>query len=259
MCVVKLATWNVNSIIARLPLVLRWLADAQPDVLCLQETKCTDERFPKDAFAELGYEAEVFGQPTYNGVAILSRLPLTNVHKNLPGDDEGAQRRLLAATIEGCTVVNVYVPNGQSVGTDKYHFKLDWLKHLRRFFDEHLDSDAPLVLCGDFNVAPDDADVHDPELWRGRILCSAPERRALGEVKAWGLTDAFRLHNREENQFSWWDYRAGAFRRNAGLRIDHLWVTEPVAESCRAAWIDSEPRTWERPSDHTPVVAEFDL
>ena len=259
MRVVKLATWNVNSVVARLPLVLRWLAETQPDVLCLQETKCTDERFPKEAFAELGYEAEVFGQPTYNGVAILSRLPLTNVYKNLPDDDGGAQRRLLAATIDGCAVVNVYVPNGQSVGTDKYRFKLEWLKRLRAFFDERLDRDAPLVLCGDFNVAPEDRDVHDPELWRGRILCSAPERRALSKVKAWGLTDAFRLHNREEDQFSWWDYRAGAFRRNAGLRIDHLWVTEPVAESCRAAWIDSEPRAWERPSDHTPVVAEFDL
>ncbi len=257
---VKLATWNVNSVIARLPLVLQWLAAARPDVLCLQETKCIDERFPKDAFAELGYTAEVFGQPTYNGVAILSSLPFTNVQfKNLPDDEAGAQRRLLAATIEGCTIVNVYVPNGQSVGTDKYRFKLEWLKLLRRFFDEHLERDAHVVLCGDFNVAPEDADVHDPELWRGRILCSQPERRALAEVKAWGLTDAFRLHNKGDEQFSWWDYRAGSFRRNAGLRIDHLWVSESLAESCRAAWIDCAPRAWERPSDHTPVVGEFDL
>ena len=243
--------------LARLPLVLKWLDSARPDVLCLQETKCVDERFPGPAFAELGYLSEVFGQPTYNGVAILSRTPCADVRRGLPDDETGAHARLIEATIGGARVVNVYVPNGASVGSDKYGFKLKWMSRLRAFFDAQYETDQPLLLCGDFNVAPENEDVHDPRLWRGRILFSEPERRALDEIKGWGFVDAFRLQTKGGGHYSWWDYRAGAFRRNAGLRIDHVWVSEPLAGRCRAAWIDREPRSWERPSDHAPVVAEF--
>ena len=251
-----IATWNVNSVLARLPLVLQWLGRARPDVLCLQETKCADERFPAREFAELGYRSEAHGQPTYNGVAILSRAPLTEVQRGFPGEEEGSHARLLAATVGGVRVVNVYVPNGQSVGSEKFAFKLKWVRRLREFLDEECWPDDDVLLCGDFNVAPEDRDVHDPELWRGKILCSRPEREALALVKEWGFADAFRLHNEGEGHYSWWDYRAGSFRRNTGLRIDHVWLSEPLAARCKRAWIDKEPRGWERPSDHTPVLVE---
>jgi exodeoxyribonuclease-3 len=256
---VKLGTWNVNSITARLPVVLRWLEGARPDVLCLQETKCTDERFPVDAFLELGYNSVTFGQPTYNGVAILSRRECEDVQRGFPDDDRSAHARLLAATVSGLRVVNVYIPNGAFVGSDKYSFKLEWMRRLRAFFDSNYDAREPVLLCGDFNVAPEDRDVHNPKLWRGRILFSEPEKAALDEIKKWGFTDAFRLHDSSDKQFSWWDYRAGAFRRNLGLRIDHVWVSPPLAQKCVAAFIDKEPRGWERPSDHTPVVVELIL
>jgi exodeoxyribonuclease III len=254
---VKIATWNVNSVLARLPLVERWLAAARPDVLCLQETKCVDEKFPAAAFAALGYQSVSFGQPTYNGVAILSRAPATDVRRGFGDDDDAARARLLAATVAGVRVVNVYVPNGQAVGTEKYAFKLGWLKQLRAYFDEHYWTDDEVLLCGDFNVAPEDRDVHDPQLWHGRILFSEPEKRALAEVKDWGFVDAYRRHVAAAGNYSWWDYRAAGFTRNAGLRIDHIWVSPALAERCTDAKIDKEPRTWERPSDHTPVVAEF--
>ena len=254
---VIVATWNVNSVLARLDVVRRWLAEARPDVLCMQEVKCTEERFPAAEFAEAGYHSVVNGQPTYNGVAILSRHETEDVQRGMPTDEEGAHARLVAARVKGIAVVNVYVPNGQAVGTDKYRFKLDWLKRLRAFLDEEFWADDEVLLCGDFNVAPEDRDVHDPELWRGHVLFSKPERAAIEEVRAWGFEDAFRLHHAEGGNFSWWDYRQGAFRRNAGLRIDHIWVSEPLARRCKRAWIDRKPRGWERPSDHTPVVAEF--
>ncbi|HYH85489.1 MAG TPA: exodeoxyribonuclease III [Pyrinomonadaceae bacterium] len=254
---VKIATWNVNSVLARLPLVLRWLEATRPDVLCLQEVKCTEERFPATELAELGYRAAVYGQPTYNGVATLALHEIEDVRRGFPDDEEGSHARLLAAMVKGVRVVNVYVPNGQAVGTEKYKFKLDWLSRLRAFLDEEFWTDDEVLICGDFNVAPEDRDVHDPALWRGKILCSGPERAALGEVKGWGFTDAFRMHNAESGNFSWWDYRAGSFQRNTGLRIDHIWVSGPLAERCKRVWIDREPRGWERPSDHTPVVAEF--
>ena len=253
----KIATWNVNSVLARLPLVLRWLGEAKPDVLCLQELKCADERFPAAEFEAAGYRAAVNGQPTYNGVAILSRHPLGEARRGMAGDEEGAHARVISAEVRGVKVVNVYVPNGQSVGTDKYRFKLDWLKRLRAHLDEEFWADDDVLICGDFNVAPEDEDVHDPNLWRGRILFSKPERAAIEEVRGWGFTDAFRLHNSGGGHFSWWDYRQGSFRRNTGLRIDHVWVSESLAKRCRRSWIDREPRGWERPSDHTPVVAEF--
>lgn len=252
----KIATWNVNSVVARLPLVLRWLAKERPDVLCLQETKCADERFPAREFAELGYRVETHGQPTYNGVAILSRAAATDVQKGFPDDEATAHARLLAATVEGVRVVNVYIPNGAYVGSEKYDFKLGWMRRLREFLDEEFWADDAVLLCGDFNVAPEDRDVHDPDLWRGKILFSKREREALQEVKEWGFVDAYRRHVAEGGNFSWWDYRAGSFRKNAGLRIDHVWVSEPLAERSTRAWIDKEPRGWERPSDHTPVVVE---
>ena len=253
----NIATWNVNSVLARLPQVVRWLEAARPDVLCMQETKCVDEKFPAEEFSNLGYNSESFGQAAYNGVAILSRVKPEQVHRGLPGGEEDAQSRLLAATVNGIRIVNVYIPNGQAVGADKYEFKLQWLRRLRAFFDSHYKTSEPVLLCGDFNVAVDDRDVHDPQLWRGRILFSEPEKEALDRVRQWGLVDAFRMHNEAAGQFSWWDYRAGAFRRNLGLRIDHIWVSEPLAGRCNSVVIDKEPRRWEKPSDHTPVVAEF--
>ena len=253
----KIATWNVNSITAREPVVLRWLKEARPDVLCLQETKCVDEKFPRANFEALGYRVESHGQPTYNGVAILSLLPAEDVQRGFPDEEEGSHSRLIAGTVGGVRVVNVYVPNGQSVGTEKYKFKLDWLARLRDYLDEHLWADDEALLCGDFNVAPEDRDVHDPDLWRGRILFSEPEKKAIRHVQEWGFTDAFRMHEPRPGFYSWWDYRAGGFRRNEGLRIDHVWVSEPLAARCKRAWIDREPRGWERPSDHTAVVAEF--
>jgi len=253
----KIATWNVNSILARLPLVLKWLDARRPDVVCLQETKCTDDRFPVEPFAALGYCCQLFGQATYNGVAILSRTESRDVHRGFAGARDDAQARVLAATVDQIRIVNVYIPNGGQVGADKYYFKLEWMRELRAFFDSQYMTSEQVLVCGDFNVAPEDRDVYNPDLWRGRILCSDPERAALAEIRAWGFDDAFRLHNSEDKQFSWWDYRAGAFRRNMGLRIDHIWVSSPLAARCTAAWIDKEPRGWERPSDHAPVTAEF--
>lgn len=255
----KIATWNINSISVRLTHVLDWVKTNSPDVLCLQETKCKDEKFPAAAFQELGYRAEVFGQATYNGVAILSRTEASEIQRGFLGDAEDAQRRLLAATINGVKVVNVYIPNGSEVGSDKYVFKLDWLAKLRKFLDESCDPGQPLVLCGDFNIAPEDRDVHDPKLWKGQILCSDAERAALQVIEDWGLVDVFRQHHEDDGIFSWWDYRGGAFPKNHGLRIDHLWATEPLADQCVAVWIDKVLRAMERPSDHAPVVAEFDL
>lgn len=253
----KIATWNVNSVLARLPLVQRWLEEAKPDVLCLQELKCIDEKYPAAAFAELGYNSVAYGQATYNGVAILARSEISDVHRGLHDDEEGAHARLIAATVNGIRIVNVYVPNGQAVGTDKYIFKLKWMLRLRKFFNSSYSVSERVLLCGDFNVAPEAIDVHDPHAWEGRILFSKRERAALEEIRKWGFTDAFRLHTEAGGHYSWWDYRQGAFRRNAGLRIDHIWVSESLAADSTATWIDKTPRAWERPSDHTPVVAEF--
>lgn len=254
----KVATWNVNSILARLPHVTRWLDAARPDVLCMQETKCVDDRFPAEVFRERGYHCLTLGQPTYNGVAILSRQEPGNIQRGYPGEAEGAHARLLAARIDGLQIVNVYIPNGQMVGAEKYYFKLEWMRRLRSHLDTHFASTEPVLLCGDFNVAPEERDVHDPRLWQGRILFSDQERAALQEVKGFGLIDSFRLHTETAGHYSWWDYRAGAFRRNQGLRIDHIWITEPLAARNTNTWIDIEPRTWERPSDHAPVIAEFE-
>jgi exodeoxyribonuclease-3 len=254
-----IATWNVNSILARVPNVVRWVDLVKPDVLCMQETKCTDDKFPKDAFEERGYQCQLFGQQSYNGVTILTRGSCETIHRGYPGDDETAQSRLITTTVEGISIINVYVPNGQMVGSEKFAFKLDWMNRLRSFFDEHYQTTSPVLLCGDFNVAPEERDVHDVRLWQGRILFSEPERDALQHIRNWGFTDAFRLHTEAGGHYSWWDYRAGMFRRNMGLRIDHIWISEPLVKRNVRTWIDIEPRKWEKPSDHAPVVAEFEV
>jgi exodeoxyribonuclease III len=255
----KIATWNVNSINVRLPHVVKWLEEHRVDVLCLQETKCVDAKFPFDAFRDLGYNAEVFGQPTYNGVAIVSLWPVADVQRGFADDDFTSPRRLIAGTVGTVRVLSAYIPNGSAVGTDKYAFKLEWLKRLRHHLDHECDPNQLLALCGDYNVAPEERDVHDPAAWEGQILFSAPERETLQVVKDWGLVDTFRLHEAGSGFYSWWDYRAGSFRRNDGLRIDHVWASAPLAEKCVGAWIDKVPRGLERPSDHAPVVAEFAL
>ena len=252
-----IATWNVNSILARMTSVTRWLDDVKPDVLCMQETKCTDDKFPTLVFQERGYQCQLFGQQSYNGVAILSRCACETTHRGYPGDDETAQSRLITSTVNDIQIVNVYIPNGQAVGSEKFEMKLGWMRRLRQFFDDNYDPSRPVLLCGDFNVAPEERDVHDVRLWQGRIMFSVPERATLQNIKDWGFTDAFRLHNEEGGKFTWWDYRAGAFRRNLGLRIDHVWITESLVPRSVKTWIDIEPRKWERPSDHAPVIAEF--
>ena len=254
----KIATWNVNSIVARLPLVTRWLEKEKPDVLCIQETKCSDEKFPLLELKSAGYDCVLFGQQSYNGVAIVARNSCTNVVRGFSDDTAESHARLLAADIAGVSIIDVYVPNGQVVGSDKYQFKLRWMKRLREFLDQNYDPNSPVLLCGDFNVAPEERDVHNPQLWQNRILFSEPERAALQHIKDWGFTDTFRLHTAEGGHYSWWDYRAGGFRRNLGLRIDHIWVSPPLARRNTRCWIDKETRAWERPSDHAPVIAEFE-
>ena len=252
-----IATWNVNSILARMPSVLRWIDDVKPDVLCMQETKCTDDKFPTLIFQERGYQCQLFGQQSYNGVAILTREACETGRRGYPDDDEAAQSRLITTTVNGINIVNVYIPNGQAVGSEKYQFKLAWIERLRQFIEANYDRNRPVLLCGDFNVAPEERDVHDVRLWQGRIMFSEQERAALQHVKDWGFTDAFRLHTETGGHFTWWDYRAGAFRRNLGLRIDHIWITESLVARNTRTWIDMSPRTWEKPSDHAPVLAEL--
>ncbi|MFM7227469.1 MAG: exodeoxyribonuclease III [Betaproteobacteria bacterium] len=250
----KLATWNVNSLKVRLPQVMQWLSTSPVDVLCLQETKLTDDKFPITEIEAAGYQVAFTGQKTYNGVAILSRFPMQEVVKNNPRfEDE--QQRILSATIEVMRVVCAYIPNGQAVGTDKYDYKLRWLDALTLWLADEIQSHPALALLGDYNIAPADADVHDPAEWAGQVLCSDAERAAFEGLIALGLKDAFRLFAQPEKIYSWWDYRQMAFRRNRGLRIDHILLSAPLAERCTACDIDKAPRKWEQPSDHTPVIA----
>lgn len=251
----KIAAWNVNSLKVRLPHVLEWLAANQPDVLCLQETKQEDKDFPAQVLKNAGYEALFAGQKTYNGVAILSKMPGTEIQVGIPGFAD-PQQRVLAATVDGVRIVCVYVPNGQSVGSEKYEYKLRWLHALTEWLRGELAKYPQLALLGDYNIAPEDCDVHDPKAWEGQVLCSPAERAAYAELIALGMRDAFRLFEQEEKSFSWWDYRMAAFRRNMGLRIDHILLSAALAPQCTACWIDKAPRKLERPSDHTPVVAE---
>jgi len=252
----RIATWNVNSLKVRLPHVLEWLAVAKPDVLVLQEIKQLTEAFDADAFQKLGYQAVASGQKTYNGVAIISRDRCTDQLTDLPGFED-PQRRILAATVKGIRIVNVYVPNGSSVGSDKYAYKLAWLAALCEFLKQQLQLHEKLIVLGDFNIAPENRDVHDPEQWGDGILCSPAERTALRDLLNLGLHDVFRQFSQAANTFSWWDYRAAGFRRNAGLRIDLILASDTLAKNCSASHVDREPRTWERPSDHAPVTADF--
>lgn len=252
----KIASWNVNSLNVRLPQLCEWLRLRSPDVVALQETKLEDHKFPDSELAELGYRSVFAGQKTYNGVAILSRSPASEVQVGIPGfADE--QKRVIAATIDGVRVVDLYVVNGKAVGDEKYDYKLAWLAAVRDWLALEIARHPQLVVLGDFNIAPEDRDVHDPAAWRDQILCSEPERAALRRLLDLGLHDSFRLHHDEAGQFSWWDYRAAGFRRNLGLRIDLVLLSEALKARCRHAEIDREPRTWERPSDHTPVLVEL--
>ncbi len=258
----KLATWNINSIRVRLPHVLTWLASSPVDILCLQELKLPDAMFPAEEVRAAGYHSAVFGQNTYNGVAILSREEPRDIAYNIPGfKDE--QRRLIAATYPSARgdlrVVNVYCPNGQEVGSEKFDYKLRWFAALRDYLQEELTRHPQLVLLGDFNIAPEDRDVHDPAKWEGKVHVSAPEREAFRSLLGLGLHDAFRLFDQPEKSFSWWDYRMMAFRRNAGLRIDLILLSEALRPHCMACTIDKEPRRAQQPSDHAPVIATLDL
>jgi exodeoxyribonuclease-3 len=252
----KIATWNVNSLRVRLPHVLDWLATHQPDALCLQETKLEDKAFPVADIEAAGYRVVYAGQKTYNGVAIVARQLPTEPQIGIPGFvDE--QKRVLAASIGDLRLVCVYVPNGQAVGSDKYAYKLAWLEALTAWLRDELQRYPRLALLGDYNIAPEDRDVHDPAAWKDQVLCSEAERAALRAMQDLGLVDAFRLFEQAEKSFSWWDYRMMGFRRNAGLRIDHILLSQPLAASCSACSIDKAPRKLERPSDHAPVFAEL--
>ena len=252
----KIASWNVNSLRVRLPQVLEWLHQSQVDVLALQETKTQDLEFPKEEIEAAGYQVVFSGQKTYNGVAILAKTApkdaITDV-KNL--DDP--QRRILAATVDDVRVINLYVVNGSEVGSEKFAYKLDWIEKVTAHIKKEIKDHKKVVVLGDFNIAPDDRDVHDPDRWKDKILCSQQEREAYEKMLSLGLTDTFRQFEQEDNSFSWWDYRGGGFRRNHGLRIDLILASKALSDQCKISSIDKAPRSWERPSDHTPVVAEF--
>lgn len=250
----KIASWNVNSLKVRLPHLLDWLAEAAPEVVCLQELKLEDANFPRAEIEAAGYHVAFSGQKTYNGVALLARSPIEDVVCGNPHfPDE--QKRLISGTVDGVRVVGAYMPNGQEVGCDKYDYKLRWLNALAEWLDGELQRHPQLALCGDYNIAPDDRDVHDPERWRDCILVSEPERAAFRRLLALGLCDSFRLFEQPEKTFSWWDYRMLGFQKNLGLRIDMILLSQPLADRCTAAGVDRAPRKRERPSDHAPVWA----
>jgi exodeoxyribonuclease-3 len=258
---VQIATWNVNSVRARLERVLPWLAARRPDVLCLQEIKCLDEQFPREPFEELGYSVATFGQKTYNGVAILARSRIEGVVRGLSGEDEHAQRRAIGAQIGDVLVLNLYVVNGEAVGSEKYAYKLAWLERLRAHLAAHYGpgamSSEKIVICGDFNITFDDRDVHDPELWREKILCSTPEREALRALCALGFEDLLRKFHPEAGIHTWWDFRTRGFERGLGLRIDHVLGSPAAAAACTGVEVDLEARAGSKPSDHAPVIAHF--
>ena len=254
----KIASWNVNSLKVRLPQVLDWLESEKPDVVGLQETKLTDDKFPAEELREAGYHVEFYGQKTYNGVAFLSRGAGADIVKGMPGYED-PQARVIIGSFGGVRIANLYVPNGSEVGSDKYSYKLGWLEHVAGVLESEREKHEKMVVMGDFNIAPEDADVHDPDAWRGKVLFSEPEHAALKRITDLGFVDSFRLFEQPPETFSWWDYRAAGFRRNRGLRIDLLLISDALAGLCDASWIDREPRTWERPSDHAPAVINIKL
>jgi len=253
----QVVTWNVNSVRARLPRILPWLAELRPEVVCLQETKCLDEAFPVEEFEELGYECALHGQKTYNGVAILSRVGVEDVVCGVPGEGDDAQARVIAGTVGDLRLLNLYVVNGKSVGDSKYDFKLEWMQRVADYVAADFPMDQKIVVVGDFNVTFDDRDVHDPDAWRGKILCSQPERDALAAIMEPGLTDAFREFESEGGHYTWWDFRTRGFQRGLGLRIDHVLLSPPAMEACTGVRVDLEERAREKPSDHAPVIASF--
>lgn len=253
----KLVSWNINSVRARLGQLLSWIEQHTPDVVCLQETKVVDHDFPRLEIESMGYKVEAHGQKSYNGVAILARHDLEEPRRGFTGGDD-TQKRAISATVNGIRIINLYVPNGKSVGSEHYTRKLEWLDRFAAYLDaEHRPGD-PIVICGDLNIAPQDRDTYDPELWRGRILCSEPERERFRSLLDWGLADALRIRTNDEGIYTWWDYRMGGFRRNRGLRIDHFLVTAPVADRLADVIVDREARAGEKPSDHAPLVMTLD-
>ena len=254
----KIASWNVNSLRVRLPQVIDWLKTEQPDVLALQETKTTDDQFPAEAFDEIGYHVSYSGQKTYNGVAIISKEQVEDIVTDIPDLDD-PQRRIMAASYGQVRILDLYVVNGSEVGSDKYDYKLDWLEKVRAYIQEDKKQHEHYVVLGDFNIAPDDRDVHNPESWHERILCSTPERNALKAILDLGFKDSFRLFDQKEKIFSWWDYRGGGFDQNMGLRIDLILSSDSLSDKCQSSYVDVEPRKLDRPSDHAPVVAEFSI
>ncbi|MEZ4455756.1 MAG: exodeoxyribonuclease III [Gemmatimonadales bacterium] len=253
-----IATWNVNSVRARLERLITWLGAHSPDVVCLQELKVTDEEFPLPEVEAAGYRAVFHGQRTYNGVAILSRTEASDVATGFDGGAEDEQARLISASVGGIRFLSAYFPNGKSVGSDKWAYKLDWMGRLAAHLRSHYRPDEPLVLAGDFNVAPEDRDVARPDEWRESVLCHQDARAALAQIASWGLVDAMRLGEEGPGPFSWWDYRMLAFPKGNGLRIDHLFVTQPLVARCRRVWVDRDQRKGKLPSDHAPVLAEID-
>tara|TARA_B100000953_G_scaffold78756_1_gene63910 strand:+ start:1774 stop:2544 length:771 start_codon:yes stop_codon:yes gene_type:complete len=256
--VFKIATWNVNSLKVRLPHVLTWMEKEKPDVLALQETKSVDENFPVDAIREAGYQVSFTGQKTYNGVATISKSPIKTISKGLPNfSDE--QKRVLVINTKNIIILNIYVPNGSEINSEKYKYKLKWLSKLHPYIKKLQKKNSRLIILGDFNIAPEDRDVHDPKEWEGCVLVSKSERNEFEKLLSNNMIDCFRIFNNENNHFSWWDYRAASFRRNRGVRIDHILASKSMSQSCKACYIDKGPRKLERPSDHTPVIGEFDI
>ncbi len=256
----KIATWNINGINSRLEQVLNWCQKERPEVLCLQETKCIDDKFPHREIRAIGYPyVEYFGEKAYNGVAILSTIPLESVQKGFPRGPRDGPKRLIASTVNGVRIVNVYVPHGTQFGSDKFIFKLDWIARLRKYFDKNFELADNVLLVGDLNVAPHEMDVWKPSLWKDKMHFTKPEREAIHNLKRWGFVDVFRKINDEVKEFTWWSHFHHDFEKDRGLRIDHIWASPNMAELCSDCWIDKTPRTLEKPSDHAPVTAEFSI
>jgi len=258
---VRIATWNINGINSRLDHVIKWSKTAEVDVLCLQETKTPDAKFPTAKLKAAGYEhIQIFGEKSYNGVAILSRLPMDDILKGFPGDKADAPRRVIAATIKDIRIVNAYFPHGTAIGSDKFHFKIDWVERLRKYFDKYYRPDDEVLLCGDTNICPHEMDLWNVRYWVTRMHFTKPEREVFQKLKKWGFVDVFRQMNQEPGEYTWWEtFRESSFPKNRGLRLDHIWATPTLAELCTDCWVDREPRGWERPSDHAPVVVEFSI